>query len=482
MEDILLPRIELGTQPSGVTVRYEMLPAQVPYLVFRDHSADVLDEARSRDWVEWLRATEAERAHYFVGFLASAGAPVAGVLDSRSALTALAAWARLWLPRVFEERYNVAFVDIVSLEKSSNALPRSVTAEAEALFQSLVHDITFVTVATARMVRPDLVWRLQQLEVFPWLASGGSFRRAMPGIKYLPTLWEEPPWVDPVREVSHFVNNAALGTTEGPPVALGSGDWLNRLARRLGGDVAPGGPGFIEVTPYPPGELAASLAVLAQLERAATTPLRAPRQSAPPARPDIVMAAAVFRRAGFFARLQHLSDEDLGRAVSTTWRKRQWDELAEDPERLDEELLVLDSERTWYDDPEADVSPGNEVYRSFLRELAKCSGGAMKVTNVKEDWESQPGSVVLSFRLNGERHHLVLDDMDDWINPFAVTGLNDLLPPDNPHFYFVDNGGQMAIVTRATEKERQALEAARPIRLLTEPPDWWMAVQGAGLT
>ena len=76
---------------------------------------------------------------------------------------------------------------------------------------------------------------------------------------------------------------------------------------------------------------------------------------------------------------------------------------------------------------------------------------------MKEDWKSQPGSVVVSFRLGNERHQLVLAEDDDWINPFVVTSLNNLLPNDGPSFFFVDNGGQMALVTRATERWRNCV-------------------------
>ena len=85
--------------------------------------------------------------------------------------------------------------------------------------------------------------------------------------------------------------------------------------------------------------------------------------------------------------------------------------------------------------------------------------------------------MVVSFRLGTERNRLVLAERDDWINPFVVSGLNDLLPSAGPRFFFVDNGGQIAIVTRATEEERQALEEMRPVRLLSEPPDWWLSVR-----
>jgi len=95
-------------------------------------------------------------------------------------------------------------------------------------------------------------------------------------------------------------------------------------------------------------------------------------------------------------------------------------------------IATLDDERTLYEDPEADVGPGNNVYRSYLRQLAKRSGYPLRITAVKEDCSSQPRSVIVSYRLGDEQKRLVLTNCNDWIDPGVVTGLNDSLPVDGP--------------------------------------------------
>ena len=198
----------------------------------------------------------------------------------------------------------------------------------------------------------------------------------------------------------------------------------------------------------------------------------------PPAVPEVVTAARAFRAAGYFALSGELSDEDFARALVRTWEEYEGEDLTEETDEIDWKLVVLDADRTVYDDTEADVGAGNNVYVSYLRRLSKCSGGAFKITNVKEDWKTQPGSVIVSLRLNDERRHLRLADCNDWIDPDVITGLNELLPSDGPRFFIVDTGGQSAIVTRATEAERQALDASTNARLLSEPPEWWLSVHG----
>ena len=204
--------------------------------------------------------------------------------------------------------------------------------------------------------------------------------------------------------------------------------------------------------------------------------LRRPRRADPPAVPEVVTVARAFRAAGYFARYVEFPDEDLARALVRAWEEYEGEDLIEETDEIDWKLVVLDSDRTVYDDTEADVGAGNNVYVTYLRRLSKCSGGAFKITRVKEDWKSERGSVMVSLRLNDERRHLVLADCNDWIDPDVITGLNELLPRDGPRFFIVDTGGQSAIVTRATEAERQTLEGARSLRLLSEPPEWWLSV------
>jgi hypothetical protein len=67
-----------------------------------------------------------------------------------------------------------------------------------------------------------------------------------------------------------------------------------------------------------------------------------------------------------------------------------------------------------------------------------------------------------------KRERLVLQDRNDWIDPGVITWLNHLVPNAGPRFFFLDAGGQMTIVTRATETEAERLAGLRSSRSLNE--------------
>lgn len=189
--------------------------------------------------------------------------------------------------------------------------------------------------------------------------------------------------------------------------------------------------------------------------------------------PSVVAAVGAYRTAGWFERERDRSDADLAAALLATWRDVEGADLLDDPRSLDPCLLILDSDRTLYDDIEADVAEGAGAYAELLQSLAGRSGGALSVTDVAEDWSSEPGVVLVSFSLNGSRQVVQLDDLGDLLDPAMITWVNAATDPSQPHFYFIDDGGQFFIVTRATGAERQRLQALRPVRLDERPPDWW---------
>ena len=115
---------------------------------------------------------------------------------------------------------------------------------------------------------------------------------------------------------------------------------------------------------------------------------------------------------------------------------------------IDHRLLELDSDRTLVTGIELDTSEGEDVYVRLLRQLGKIGGGSSKPLRVSEDWEALPGRVVVGFQHAGQHFDVVVKECRDYVDPFAITQLNDLLGP-GPKFWFIDNGGQEAIVTRA---------------------------------
>jgi len=251
----------------------------------------------------------------------------------------------------------------------------------------------------------------------------------------------------------------------------------SRLYLRIAGELAPDSSLFTERVPANMPRIKGSEDTHATPTTSPVRRLRRPRQSDPPPSPQLMAAVPVFRRAGFFALYEPLSDVELARSLAATWRAWEGDELSSDPGELDWMLVVLDEERTFQGDSEADVLEGNNVYVGLLRDLARRSGGALTVRAIKEEWASHTGSVDISLRANGNAVHLALADCGDWIDPKLLTEVNGLLSPEGPHFFVVDTGGQNVIITRATEEERRTLEEARSLRLSDRPPPWWESVR-----
>lgn len=201
-------------------------------------------------------------------------------------------------------------------------------------------------------------------------------------------------------------------------------------------------------------------------------PLHAPAPGTPTPAP-LVGAVAAYRAAGWFERENTRTDEDLAAALVTTYRDVQGGNLLADLGALDPLLITLDSTRSLHDDIEQDVSDGESVYVDLLNALAGRSGGAWSVGDVVEDWSAEPGGVVIRFAMDGADQELRARVIEDLVDPRVVVGLNELVAPGLPRFYFVDDGGQDFILTRATAAERERLHELRPIRLDEHPPDWW---------
>lgn len=191
------------------------------------------------------------------------------------------------------------------------------------------------------------------------------------------------------------------------------------------------------------------------------------------ARRDVIEAVGSFRSAGFFARYNARSNEELARMANAGWRERDGEDLPTEALELDLALIVLDEDRTLSDDPEADVTEGAGAYRELLRGLARRSSGALQLGAVEEDWGAGPQEVLVVFEANGRKVHARVNGLTDWLGPHLVVQLNEVL--GDRRVWFVDAGGQDMILTWASNDERARLEAARPVRLSGRPPEWWLA-------
>ena len=117
-----------------------------------------------------------------------------------------------------------------------------------------------------------------------------------------------------------------------------------------------------------------------------------------------------------------MSEANLARSLQETWRSVERAGLPLEPALfLDEALLELDYERTYGEDIEADVGPGQKVYATTVMSLAKVSGGVLSIKAGQEDWDSESDHVTVKVQLAaGQWIDIRLRQLGDFVDPNIV--------------------------------------------------------------
>lgn len=173
----------------------------------------------------------------------------------------------------------------------------------------------------------------------------------------------------------------------------------------------------------------------------------------------IAQRVAAMRAIGLFADRSDLDDQALATEVESGIEDVWGDSIEPDDPLLDLMVAAEDRDRVWWQDLEADVADGNEVYVETLDGWAAISEGAFDATAITENWESRDGPVTISFALGGEPRELNPAYLEDWIDPGILGSINDLIAPSGRRFELYKSFDQTAFVMALTEVERQALEA-----------------------
>lgn len=186
---------------------------------------------------------------------------------------------------------------------------------------------------------------------------------------------------------------------------------------------------------------------------------------------DLVNKVAFFRSIGFFDKWASEDDEDVAGALYDL-HERQWGTgFSEQAWLADLELLRWDTSRIWWEDLEADVGPGNNVYVKTLTAWSKISRGAFHATRVKEDWSGERGPIHVSFRYAGGRHLVRPNFVDDFIDVHSLLGaINSLILPSGKAFCIYEPFDQTAFVVVLTAVEYAAIQQERGWRFL---PSVW---------
>ena len=212
--------------------------------------------------------------------------------------------------------------------------------------------------------------------------------------------------------------------------------------------------------------------------------LKRPPRSPAPAPVEVEKAVARLRAIGWYGSWKH-SDEELARAVCTAWHLATGRSLPSDPEMVWTCLLLMDSERTWFEDVDVNLRGiGDQLYGSMAFALEGIGGrGFGGFSDPEEDWRSTPGIVEFSVRWRRKlRHFRIPQTSDGLLHPCLSQEINALLPEDGPRLFFLDIGPTVAVVVRLSEEERQQLRALTHLDLLDGPPSWWTLAAEAGLS
>jgi hypothetical protein len=140
-------------------------------------------------------------------------------------------------------------------------------------------------------------------------------------------------------------------------------------------------------------------------------------------------------------------------------------------------MLLLDGGRTWSEDAEAGIQPGDGVYSAIAESLSHAGLKAIRgLHNTEEDWTSAPGDLLLTLLAQRGKPQIFIPSPAPYISAALFTGLNELLTDEGPRLWFFDHDSRLGIVTRATQAERDALLNLTGIRLDRDPPAWWTAL------
>lgn len=170
-----------------------------------------------------------------------------------------------------------------------------------------------------------------------------------------------------------------------------------------------------------------------------------------------------WRGLGFFEKMKDLSDPEFagrlqemaGKDIAVPFNKR--DEYTEIS------ILMLDPDRFWFEDTEADVCMENKVYVRILSEWAKISRGAFNPQELHELWHSDKGPIEVHFKIKGQSHTLRPEYNDDWFDLPILIEVNKIIKDSGTMFY-VYVPDQCAGVIALTKEEHALVKKERKIK------------------
>ena len=495
-------------------IDYEVLDIPFPaYKLIRDQDFLITKEEGDQ-YLAWIKTIEHERGPYFLDLLIRCGAPFEKLPEDTDILWEMGKWLYPWFDAAYKSwrgefkylRYKGSPVPIF--------MPNGDLEADQALF-SLILDMTFLVLWCARRHlelhfvsenRPlgvrvikgtpqpyyyypviefpeGNLWIIEQFKRFVSWALYNPFEATadiIPDVKthtytvYEPTSsWPERVKQDIITEYNYEI--AYLKPFPGviyesllQGANLEPKD-LPRWAKLLEGITNP----YLPSSPIVREKMRKELdALMKKMKEESNLQLS----------DELIKLCLDYKTAGWFKNKASLSPKELLLELNEKYIELFSEDIYiddNDPEPLDNRIIILDETKTWFDDVEADVTEGADAYVEWMEDLSAITDGQFTPTNITEDWGSKDNKVIVSFRYNNTNYQVKIIDCLDWLDPMFVVGVNEILAKTKSdyRFWFVDGVGQSMAITWASHKEKETLTQLRPIRLGLTPPAPWLEVR-----
>lgn len=175
----------------------------------------------------------------------------------------------------------------------------------------------------------------------------------------------------------------------------------------------------------------------------------------------LVQSIAFFRTLHFFPQFAHLSDEAFASELLHKWQAMFDTPLDLSRRDIDLEILMWDTERVWWEDLEADVCDGNDIYIETIKGWAAISRGVFQPLTIREWWASETGPIYVEFEHDGQHLVLTPEYLDDYIDIHVLHQINRAIQQSGIEFAVYKPFDQTAFVVALTAEEQRALAARR---------------------
>ncbi len=175
----------------------------------------------------------------------------------------------------------------------------------------------------------------------------------------------------------------------------------------------------------------------------------------------LVQSVAFFRRLHFYHQFSHLSDDAIATELLRRWQEMVDKELDLSTRYVDFDLLMWDSNRVWWEDLEADVCDGNDIYVETLGQWGAISRGVFQPTNIIERWASETGPIRIDFDHQGQHFLFYPQYLDDYIDINLLVPINRMIGQTGIQFEVYEAFDQTAFVVALRSNEKEELQEQR---------------------